>query len=425
MSKRTNSIKITATAFCMGMAVLFAGCGGDGKAGGQQTAAEEEGGSGTAGAGEETGSKATEAGEETGSKPAEAGEENNGAAGGAGSAASTKEYGKDAYLAGIKAADYVKPGEYKGVEVKADQPEVTDERMDSYIEDMLCINPDRGVIEGDTVNIDYAGTLDGVAFDGGTAAGQDLGIGSGQFVPGFEDGLIGAEVGETVEVPLTFPENYHEELAGKDVVFTVTINSITAAEPQELTDEFVKRLDIGLGTVEEYRQYVYDTLYEEASAAYEQQVEDAAMTAVFAQCEFTAEPPQAMVDRHVDTLISNLTSQAAAYGLSLPQLMEVYGMDEEAYMKEFRTEAVEYAKQQIMIKAIADAEGLQVTEEEFRQELEKLAQLSGGTAEGIESTMDTEGYKEYLLSLKVLKLLGENASVSEAQGSGESVGNGE
>ncbi len=419
MRNHTNLIKTTVTAVCAAMAVLFAGCGGND--GGQQPAAEEESGSQTAGAeegnggaavGDEKENNAAEEGD--GSITAEDGKENNAAAG-AGGTLAFREYGEDAYLAGINAADYVKPGEYKGVEVTADRPEVSEESIDSYIEHMLCINPDRGVIEGDTVNIDYAGTLDGVAFDGGTAAGQDLGIGSGRFVPGFEEGLIGAEVGETVEVPLTFPDNYHEELAGKDVVFTVTINSITAAEPQELTDEFVKRLDIGLNTVEEYRQYVYDALYEEAAAAYAQQVEDAAMAAVFAQCEFVAEPPQAMVDRHVDTLISNLTSQAAAYGLSLSQLMESYGMDEEAYMQEFRTEAAEYAKQQIMIKAIADAEGLQVTEEEFRQEVEELAVLSGGSVERLEANMDKEGYKEYLLSMKVLKLLGENADVRAGQ----------
>ena len=117
----------------------------------------------------------------------------------------------------------------------------------------------------------------------------------------------------------------------------------------------------------------------------------------------------------MDTLISNLTSQAAAYGLSLSQLMESYGMDEEAYMQEFRTEAAEYAKQQIMIKAIADAEGLQVTEEEFRQEVEELAVLSGGSVERLEANMDKEGYKEYLLSMKVLKLLGENADVRAGQ----------
>ena len=322
--------------------------------------------------------------------------------------------GGEAYLNGIRAEDYVKLGEYKGIEVTQAPPEVTEEYRDSYIDHLLCINPDRGVIEGDTVNIDYAGTLDGVAFDGGTASGQDLTIGSGRFVPGFEEGLIGAKIGETVEVPLTFPENYHEELAGEDVVFTVTINSITAQEPQELTDEYVQGLDIGLDTVEEYKQYAYDALYEDAVRNYEEQIEDAALGIAFERCEFTKEPPQAMVDRHIEILTSNLSLQAAGYGMTLAQLMELYGMDEAAYQEEFRSQAVEYVRQQIMIKAIADAEGLQVSEEEYRTEMEELMEDSGyGSVEELEEALDGEGYREYMLSRKVLELLRKNAVVSE------------
>ena len=331
-----------------------------------------------------------------------------------GGAAAAEEMPEEAYLNGIRAEDYVKLGEYKGIELTLAGPEVTDEQMDSYIDHMLCINPDRAVIEGDTVNIDYAGTMDGVAFDGGTASGQDLQIGSGGFIAGFEDGLIGVGIGETVELNLTFPEDYYEELAGKDVVFTVTVNSITAAEPQELTDEYVQRLDIGLDTVDEYRQYVYDLLYEDAVASHELEVEDAAMAAAFEQCEFTEEPPQAMVERHVEMLMSNLASQSAAYGLTLAQMMQMmYGMDEDAYQEEFRNQAVEYAKQQIMIKAIADAEGLQVTEEEFRKDLETLAESGYGTADELMEAVDAESYKEYMLGMKVLELLRENAVVKE------------
>ena len=245
-------------------------------------------------------------------------------------------------------------------------------------------------------------------------SGQDLLIGSGQFVPGFEDGLIGARIGETVELNLTFPENYYEGMAGKDVVFTVTVNSITAAEPQELTDAYVQRLDIGLDTVDEYRQYVYDLLYEDAVASHEMEIEDAAVAAAFEQCEFTGEPPQAMVERHVEMLTSNLSSQAAAYGLTLAQMMQMsYGMDEETYLEEFQNQAVEYAKQQIMIKAIADAEGLQVTEEEFRKEMETLAESGYGTADELMDVVDAESYKEYMLGMKVLELLRENAVVKE------------
>lgn len=392
MGKNIKGIKTALAALALSAAVFSAGCGDAGPDSGNAQSRGEGNGEGQDGGQQEA------PGEDGG-----------------------QQDGGEAYLDGIQAADYVKLGEYKGIEVEQAPPEVTEESRDSYIEHMLRRNPDRGVIEGDTVNIDYAGTLDGVAFDGGTAAGQDLTIGSGRFVPGFEEGLIGAKVGETVEVPLTFPENYHEGLAGEDVVFTVTVNSITASEPQELTDEFVQRQGLGLNTVEELRQYAYDALYEDAVANYEQRVEDAAMEAAYGQCEFTEEPPQAMVERHVNILMSNLSSQAAGYGLTLDQFMEQYGMDEEAYRQEFRRQAEEYTKQQIMIKAIADAEGLQVTEEELQAELQPLLETSGlGNVEELGKIMDVDGYREYMLSMKVLKLLGENAVVAEAgQGNGE------
>lgn len=201
------------------------------------------------------------------------------------------------YLNEIKAKDYVKLSEYKGVAVTQAQPEVTDVERDTYIDSLLCKNPDRAVMEGDTVNIDYVGTLDGVAFDGGTASGYDLTIGSGQFIDGFEEGLIGTNIGDTVDLNLTFPEEYHsEEMAGKSVVFTVTVNSITAAEPQELNDANVQRLDMGLNTVDELKQYVYDELYAEEVEYYNTEVEFAVMDTLMENCEFKKEPPQAMVD---------------------------------------------------------------------------------------------------------------------------------
>ena len=388
--KTVKQFKTVLVSMVLTAAVLFAGCGDEGQNG---EAAEKK---------EETKGEWRQEAAEAGSDSQADGETEGG------------ELAEEAYLSGIHAADYVKLGEYKGIELTLAGPEVTDEQVDSYMDYMLCINPDRAVIEGDTVNIDYAGTMDGVAFDGGTASGQDLQIGSGSFIPGFEDGLIGAGIGETVELNLTFPENYHEGLAGKDVVFMVTVNSIMAEEPQELNDEYVQRLDIGLNTVEEFRQDVDDTLYEDAVASYEMQVEDAAMEAAFGQCEFTKEPPQAMVDRHVEMLMSNLASQAAGYGFTLAQFMQMYyGMDEEAYQEEFRNQAVEYAKQQIMIKAISDAEGLQVTDEEFREEMEELAALVYGNIDEILEGVDAESYKEYMLGMKVLELLRENAVVKE------------
>lgn len=315
------------------------------------------------------------------------------------------------YLEEIKAADYVKLGEYKGVEVSQELPEVTDEERDAYINELLCINPERAVIEGDTVNIDYVGTLDGVAFEGGTAQAQNLTIGSGQFIDGFEEGLIGANIGDTVDLNLSFPEDYHAtDLAGKEVVFTVTINSIMAEEPQELTDAFVQNLGIDLNTVDEFKQYVYDQLYAEETATYETTVESEIAASFVDTWEFKKEPPQAMIDRYVNVLTENLTLQAAAYGATLGQFMQMYGMDEAAYTEEIKNQAVLSAKQYIILQAIADAEGIVVTDEEWNAELEAMLPDSGyATLDELKEAIDGQGYKEYMMGQRVMDMLRENA----------------
>lgn len=321
-----------------------------------------------------------------------------------------------AYLDEIDVKDYVKLGEYKGLEITHPDPEeITDEYRDSYINYLLSMNPVEGVKNGDTVNIDYSGKLDGVAFDGGTAAGQNLTIGSGQFIPGFEEGLIGYKIGDTADIELTFPEDYHSaEMAGKTVVFTVTINSIMAAEPQELTDEFVQGLGIEVNTVEEYKQYVHDMLQQEEQLAYESNVKNALATSIMESSEFVKEPPQAMLDRYVETLTANLTSEAANYGKSLEEFMQLYyGMDTETYGAEFKNQALKSAQQYIMLKAIADAEGLGVTEEELQTEMEEMAVSAGfESVDEFKETINSKGYKEYMMGRKVLEMLRENAVIS-------------
>lgn len=322
------------------------------------------------------------------------------------------------YLDEIKAGDYVTLSDYKGIEVTQAQPEITDEYRDSYIDYMLCLNPDRAVIEGDTVNIDYVGTLDGVAFDGGTASGQNLTIGSGQFIEGFEEGLIGVSAGETVDLDLTFPEDYHAaELAGKAVVFTVTVNTIMAAEPQELNDAYVQKLDIGLNTVDEYKQFVYDQLYAEEVAAYETKVETAVVDVLMQNCEFKKELPQAMVDRYAKSLTTNLTTQASSYGVTLDDFMLLYyGMDTETYTEEIRAQAELSVKQYLILQAIADKEKVDITDEELQTKIEELAANAGyATVEEFKEAtqIDTRDYREYLMGQRVMDLLRENAVVSE------------
>ena len=335
-----------------------------------------------------------------------------------GTEAGTEDYGPEAYLSGINVADYVTLGEYKGIEVSVDAPVVTDEYLDSYIDYVLQSNmvtteiTDRPVEEGDIVNIDYEGKIDGVAFDGGTAQGYDLTIGSGTFIDGFEDGLIGAETGETVDVNVTFPENYQgEEVAGKDAVFTVTVNSISVETLSELTDEFVQGLDVGVNTVEEYRQYAYDLLMEEEQATHDSNAEIAVLEAVMAGSQIQ-DPPEDMTNRYYNRIIDNMTYYASLYGYDLETFLSMQGTSEDA----IRESAAQAGQEIIVMQAIADAEGLSVTDEELDAEIETNAgSLGYDDVEEYRASLDVEGYREYMMSEKVLNFLLENAVVTDVE----------
>ena len=335
-----------------------------------------------------------------------------------GTEAGTEDYGPEAYLSGINVADYVTLGEYKGIEVSVDAPVVTDEYLDSYIDYVLQSNmvtteiTDRPVEEGDIVNIDYEGKIDGVAFDCGTAQGYDLTIGSGTFIDGFEDGLIGAETGETVDVNVTFPENYQgEEVAGKDAVFTVTVNSISVETLPELTDEFVQGLDVGVNTVEEYRQYAYDLLMEEEQATHDSNAEIAVLEAVMAGSQIQ-DPPEDMTNRYYNRIIDNMTYYASLYGYDLETFLSMQGTSEDA----IRESAAQAGQEIIVMQAIADAEGLSVTDEELDAEIETNAgSLGYDDVEEYRASLDVEGYREYMMSEKVLNFLLENAVVTDVE----------
>lgn len=330
--------------------------------------------------------------------------------------------GKDAaYLSEIKASDYVTLGEYKGIEVTQPEPEVTDEYVDSYIEYLRSqrtvaveVTDRTTVQEGDTVNIDYTGYRDGVAFEGGTAQGDSLTIGSGRFIDGFEDGLIGTSVGETVTLELTFPDNYtNAELAGAAVTFDVTVNSISISETPELTDELVQEFGIeDCGTVEELRTYVYDVFYEEAVSMYEDAIASDITQAVMANSIFS-EPPEKMVKRYQDVLLESMTAQAASYGVNLDTfMMNYYGMDTESYMAVFQEDAATMAQQYIMFQAIADAEGLNPTKDEIAQKMEEEALEFGyKSVDAFKEEVGEEVYYEYLISETAMDFLKENAVI--------------
>lgn len=326
-----------------------------------------------------------------------------------------------AYLKDVKAEKYVELGEYKGIEVSIAKPEVTDEYLDMYIDYFmeesasLEVVTGRNVQNGDVVNLDYEGKVDGVAFDGGTAQGASLEIGSGSFIDGFESGMVGMEIGETRDINVTFPENYSEDLGGADAVFTVTVNSISIYDIPELNDEYVQSLGIAeCSTVEDFRQYVYDMMYESGMSEYEAMLQESIVQSAMQNCVFK-EVPEAMVARMEESMMSNLTQEAAMYNMDLTSyISQYYGMTADTAEEEVYNQSVTMIKRYLMLQAIADKEGWNVSKEEIESQMETLATSNGyESVEAFGEVIDTEAYGEYIMSQNVIKNLVEYAVVPE------------
>ena len=325
-----------------------------------------------------------------------------------------------ANLSSIDAEKYVTSlFEYKGVELSAAKEIIDDVYIDSYIDFILSQYPnyvevtDRPVGYGDTANIDYVGKdMEGVAFEGGTAQGYDLVIGSGMFVPGFEDGLVGANVGDTVDVELTFPENYHNaDLAAQDVVFTVTINKITTPVPAELTDEFVAQF--GNANVEEFRNSVLMALEDSANATFENELQKQIIDIILEECEFTEEVPEALFNYYKDQIYANFEAYAANYGIDVDSYVEQSGMTKEEFEENLTTGATESAREALVCKIIADKEGISVSDEELEQGIqENYMNFGYATPEEYKEAENVEDYRDYLLTSKVLNYIIDNANVT-------------
>ena len=327
------------------------------------------------------------------------------------------------YFDEIDVENNVTLGDYKGVEVVSSAAKVSDEEVDAYIEYMMSMYSDleeitdRDIVEnGDVANIDYEGKKDGVAFDGGTASGYDLAIGSGSFIPGFEEGLIGVKKGETIDLPLTFPENYPaEDLAGAEVVFTVTVNGIYKEIAGEFNDEFVAGLAIDdITTVEEYRVYLKSMMEESYSEQAGQELEVQVVTLVTENAG-VKEIPQGLIDKFYDINISNMTYNASMYGMDLQSFVSAYyGMDEETFEAETVAAAEESAKQAMVCLKVAKEENLQITEDEMNTAIEENYAAYGYTsAEEFKNAVDLEEYKDSLLLTKIVNFLVDNAVVTE------------
>jgi len=304
-----------------------------------------------------------------------------------------------------------KLGEYKGIALTATEHVTkTDEDVMDYLETTILPNFTEDVTdaikEGDTANIDYEGKKDGVAFDGGTAEGYDLKIGSGSFIDGFESGLIGHKAGETVDLNLTFPENYTaEELAGQDVIFTVKINSVK--RQQALSDEIAQQVSEECKTVDELKAYVKEYLQAEQDLNERQNLYYDAVTAVLENSEAT--PTDDAITYTVNSYIKNYAESVQnSYGIDIGTMLSYYGASLEDFMESYQEYAVDSVKQRIVLREIAKNENLKVTD----ADIEAFADAYGYSVENLKSTVGEDLVNELVLEDLANKFIVENAQIT-------------
>lgn len=327
-------------------------------------------------------------------------------------------------LKDINPDDYVVlMGNYKGLEISAVKEEVTEEVIEQYISNMLDKNPlrkevtDRAAIIGDVTNIDFVGKENDKAFDGGTANGVDLTLGSGQFIPGFEDGVVGMKIGETKDIPLTFPTDYaNKDLAGKDVIFTVTVNSITELQKAELNDEFVKSMKMdNCEDVASFRVAVKEALENYAESEYQADLQQAAVNGLLQTCKFKDNVPEGLLDYCKKQLSYGFQEQLAQMNLSLDDYLKDYSdMTKEQYEDQLTQGAKSSANLQLALLKIANDENITITEEELKKAVEENYENLGYTSvDDYMKNGSPEDYRDFLLTQKVKEFLVSNAKITD------------
>lgn len=312
-------------------------------------------------------------------------------------------------------------GQYKGITVEKTIQAVTDEDVENEIQSALASYPveqeGRAAEEGDTVNIDYVGRIDGEEFEGGSDTGADLVLGSGQFIEGFEDGLIGATAGETRVLDLTFPDDYTEELSGKDVEFTVTVNAVKVPL-EEPTDEWVAANIEGYSTVEEYRAGIRSQQEESNQQTADNQVQYTAWMQVVDSSTIN-EYPQTLVDMGKDLYRQQAEMYAQFSGQELEEFIESSGVT----MEEYEENAEEYGKgvaaQALVAQAICDAEGYQIGDDTYQASLEQMMSDYGLTEDELYENYGRDNVEQTIQLQRVYDLIMANATVTETQAEAE------
>ena len=320
----------------------------------------------------------------------------------------------------LKAVGYVKPEVsiegYVGIEVTRTVAEVTEAEIDAEVERVRKRNArtlevtDRAAQMDDIANIDYEGFVDGVAFAGGKGEGHDLTLGSGQFIPGFEEQIVGKTIGEEFDVCVTFPEEYHApELAGKAAVFKTKLNSLKAEELPALDDEFAKDVS-EFDTLDEYKADVKAKMVQRNESAADAEV-DNALTDALAE-KLVGEIPPVMIDAEVETTIRQQDERLRQNGLDLATYLQYIGSSLEAMREQLRPGAEKQVKVRLALEKIASLESLSVSDEELEEEYQKISDTYSVPLEQVKSLIDAEDLKADVLVGKALKLVRDGANVS-------------
>ena len=310
----------------------------------------------------------------------------------------------------------VKLGKYKGVKVEATEVTVTDEEVDAKIEKERENNArtievtDRPVKDGDMTVLDFEGFVDGVAFDGGKGENYPLTIGSGAFIPGFEEQLVGAEIGKEVEVNVTFPEDYQaEELKGKAAVFKCTIKEIQEKELPALDDEFASEVS-EFDTLEEYKKDVKETLTIEKEKAAREAKEAAVIDAIIADSDMDI--PEAMVTTQQKQMIDEFAQRMQMQGLSMEQYFQFTGATLDKMMEQVKPQAETRIKSRLVLEAVAAKEGIEATEEDYEEEIKTMAEVYQMEPDKIKEMLpekSVKGIKEDIAVKKAAEFVVNNA----------------
>ncbi|MGI6172720.1 MAG: trigger factor [Christensenellales bacterium] len=317
---------------------------------------------------------------------------------------------------------YVKPdvtlGKYIGIELTKDVEEITEDDVSAEIERAReRVSRFENVIDrpaklDDRANIDYAGTVDGVAFEGGTAEKQDLVLGSGSFIPGFEDQVVGMNIGEEKDINVTFPEEYHApELAGKEAVFHVKLHSLQEKELPALDDAFAQDVS-DCDTLEEYRDQVRERLVKNAEDAADARFENQLLEILTESSE--VDIPEAMIDEEIDGQIRDFETRMLYQGLKMADYLKYTGQTEEQMRAQIRPGAEDRVKMRLVLEAVIKAEGVEPTDEDIENEIEEYAKSAGQDGDSFRKNLSDTGrayLKDIATTKKAIRFLKDSAVI--------------